>query len=386
MQTARDADLDKFVFGSTTNDCLQQLQMKFLADDPALTRVVLRQGGRWGREDENADALSYDRIEIRETGDQAYDGSDVKEAMLIGQRVGSVKIESQLLRGNEAALLEAGFKTPHGGYRYWGYTVLRYDPEGAKKLGKARKTRERSRPVKAEEFWPVYHALQPEIYASGISLTYRPGAGYDCIIPALMAAISHFNWIFGNNAHRRVEAFRTLKQQWKEREPQTVKLLRMDNSKYDKYRGTSRRTFCNWMSEEVKVRNVPLHTGKWIPLRKMPDFEDFTDEKRKKAMATAKKAAKKAAKKVTKKASKKPAKKAVAKKGVKTSKKRTAKKPAAKKAASKSQVIQDDLAVVGGEETRTLGEMLDLVDATIVQFNTDTDVAAEDRAIAESAD
>lgn len=344
VQTARDIDLDMFVFGSTTQECLQQLQVKFPPDDPGLTRVVLHGENYWCRDYAKDDSLPGDQIEIHISENQVYEGASTAEAIKIGQRLGRILVkERELVFDAVDQWLKNGFKPPPDQRWVYGHVCMTYDPKGARKLLKVRETHERKRPVRCQDLWPVYHALRLEIIRSDINMPHNPGNDIHGIVSGLMQVITLFNFLYGKNAHRRTAEFRKLKSEWKKREPQTVALFRNDKCPDPitvKYQLRDRRTFCNWMRAEIKVRNVPLHKGTWKPLRKMSVFDQFTDRRKKPMAKTAKKAAKKAAEKpakkpATKKTTKKPAVKKAAKK---PAKKPATKKPAAKKKAAVKRV------------------------------------------------
>jgi len=347
QETARTADLDKIVFGSTTEECQRALEVKYPPEDPTLCRVSLIH--RYGN--------ILDTIEIIPSELCCYTGYSVDEAIAIGRRIGSIRVSGELLHDNVDKFTGAGFYVPlkfHSWYKY----SLKYDPKGVTRLLKMRGTRQRNGPVRCTDLYKFGRKLGKLIDKTPITAPLVDFGKLNEMCNSLLRLVVVFNYIYGDNAHRKLPEFREVKILWKSRKTQTERLFREDKSIVNHNWGyylTTRRQFCNWMDAEIRVRDGALCNEKsWKPLRKCPSMDKFLDvnyKKKEEPMAKKKAAPKKATKKAAKKAVKKVAKKAATKSAKLAASRVRSPKPIAPHIAEASVdvCVHDNVAIAAGQ-------------------------------------
>ena len=299
QETALHAEIEDVIFGESLAECVGQLEAKYPASDPRLTRIFETShgqyiGGRWHNKPQ---------IIVREVDDQVYAGGDPVEALALVKEFGSIHCDRLYDNRNDDE--EPAVDWQKEGvvvnrcvrrYRWTQINHLKYNPKGVARAAKAAKTRAKNQPVLCCDVSQCFWKLRNLVRSYIPSLSYEsPNGRYSrySVAWTFLETIKYFSFVFGKGAYRRHPAFRELKKKWKAREDRSRKAF----LKGDDYSDIIIR-FVNFMDAEVRIRNGTLITTDrgWKPRGEFPTFDEYREGPYDKVIARRKRAEAKAAK------------------------------------------------------------------------------------------
>jgi len=265
-ETALHADINRLVFGDDRETCLTKLQQKFPCEDPRLSYV--HEYWHYGYRSRTAWS-QHDCITVATGQAPWYIGTNPLEALALAKELGTITCRALTYdedcnhRRIQIDWEAAGCEIMHNGMS--GRIQIDYVPDLIKRRlrAKARKKVRAQRVLVCDIVsmtYSVYDVVRNHVrMRHDWSCSSRYGA-----CGGAMEAIKLLNMLHGKNAHRRHPAFRKLKEHWKKTAAASRSSMYNTGSQWS--RDTIQR-FCNFMAEEITVRNGKLHAGDTWELR-----------------------------------------------------------------------------------------------------------------------
>lgn len=278
-ELALSAEIEDVIFGNDEQACQVQLEQRFPASDPRLTRVRKRSRGGYDKLGRYCDKPAW---RVCEPDSQFYDGDDEFAALALAKEFGAIRCKldhrsyssKRSKHGVDWKAEGCVLRPPSGGYHSHIDEIV-YNPKGVLRARKAAETRAKNAPVRCGDISQAMWEMRTIVREHIPSLGYEsPDGRYSrySVCWLLLETVKYFVFIFGAHSYRKHPAFRKLKTLWKKHAERSRKAF----YEVGQYSETLCK-FCNFMDAEIRIRNGCLIDKKqnWKPKGKFPDFYEY---------------------------------------------------------------------------------------------------------------